>query len=239
MQSSIWIFLKDVQLNILKHQHKGLGQKHLVKLRYKKYFRKTSLKQKDIGEQFLNEIASKKPRNFLEVGVFHGVTARNVCELLHSIHKKDFKYIGLDLFSENEENLGEIIPSTKFNNPLKKIYFEYILRKDPYSIEAVSDLLKKFEKNTHLIKGNSNELLKKIDMSKIDYVFLDGGHAYETVKNDLYYSKAVLDNNGTILCDDYNLGYAPGVKKAIDEFINENNLKYEIIFERFAKIEKI
>ena len=22
-------------------------------------------------------------------------------------------------------------------------------------------------------------------MSKIDYVFLDGGHAYETVKNDL------------------------------------------------------
>ena len=27
-----------------------------------------------------------------------------------------------------------------------------------------------------------------------------------------HYSKAVLDNNGTILCDDYNLGYAPGVK---------------------------
>ena len=42
-------------------------------------------------------------------------------------------------------------------------------------------------------------------MSKIDYVFLDGGHAYETVKNDLHYSKPVLDNNGTILCDDYNL----------------------------------
>ena len=27
--------------------------------------------------------------------------------------------------------------------------------------------------------------LKKIDMSKIDYVFLDGGHDYDTVKNDL------------------------------------------------------
>ena len=76
-------------------------------------------------------------------------------------------------------------------------------------------------------------------MSQIDYVFLDGGHAYETVKNDLQYSKSVLDNNGTILCDDYNLGQAPGVRQAIDEFINENNLKSEIIFERFAKIEKI
>jgi len=207
-------------------------------LKYKKYFRKTSLKQEGIGEHFLNEIASKKPKNFLEIGVFHGVTARNVCELLYSIHGNDFKYVGLDLFGETAENANEIIPNTKFNNPLKKMYFEYILKQDPYSVDAVTYLLKKFEKNIHLIKGNSNLLLKKMDMSQIDYVFLDGGHAYETVKNDLQYSKPVLDNNGTILCDDYNLSQAPGVKQAIDEFITENSLKSEIIFERFAKIEK-
>ena len=207
-------------------------------MKYKKYFRKTSLKQEDIGENFLNEIASRKPKNFLEIGVFHGVTARNVCELLYSIHGNNFKYVGLDLFSESVENANEIIPNTKFNNPLKKIYFEYILKKEPYSIEAVAYLLKKFKENTHLIKGNSNLLLKKIDMSQIDYVFLDGGHAYETVKNDLHYSKPVLDNDGIILCDDYNLGQAPGVKQAIDEFVRDNNLKSEIIFERFAKIVK-
>ena len=228
-----------MQLNILKHQLKELGQKHLVNLlKYKKYFRKTSLKQEGIGELFLNEIASKKPKNFLEIGVFHGVTARNVCELLHSIHGDEFKYIGLDLFGESAENANEVIPNTKFNNPLKRIYFKYILRQDPYSIEAVKYLLKKFNKNIHLIKGNSNLLLKKIDMSKIDYVFLDGGHAYETVKIDLQYSKPVLENNGTILCDDYDLSYAPGVKQAIDEFIKDNNYKSDIIFERFAKIEK-
>ena len=207
-------------------------------MKYKKYYRKSSLKQELIGEQFLNEIAMKKPKSFLEIGVFHGVTARNVCELLYNIHKEDFKYIGLDLFGQSTENADEIIPNTNFNNPLKKIYFKYILRKDPYSLEAVSELLKKFKKNVSLIKGNSNKLLKKIDMSKIDYVFIDGGHAYETVKSDLHYSKAVLDNNGTILCDDYNLTYAPGVKKAIDEFISNNNYKSEIIFDRFAKIVK-
>ncbi|QIZ20224.1 class I SAM-dependent methyltransferase [Candidatus Pelagibacter giovannonii] len=207
-------------------------------MKYKKYFRKTSLKQEGIGEHFLNEIASKKPKNFLEIGVFHGVTARNVCELLNNIHGSDFKYIGLDLFSESAENANEVIPNTKFNNPLKRIYFKYILRQDPYSLEAVDYLLKKFKENVHLIKGNSNQLLKKMDMTQIDYVFLDGGHAYETVINDLQYSKPVLENNGTILCDDYNLGNAPGVKQAIDEFVNDNNLKSEIIFERFAKIEK-
>ena len=207
-------------------------------MKYKKYFRKTSLKQEGVGEHFLNEIASKKPKNFLEIGVFHGVTARNVCELLYSIHGNDFKYVGLDLFGESTENASEVIPNTNFNNPLKRIYFEYVLRQDPYSIDAVAQLLKKFKENIHLIKGNSNQLLKKMDMSQIDYVFLDGGHAYETVKNDLHYSKLVLENNGTILCDDYNLSYAPGVKQAIDEFVIDNNFKSEIIFERFVKIEK-
>ena len=208
-------------------------------MKYKKYFRKTSLKQKGDGDYFLEEIKKKKPKFFLEVGVFHGVTARNVCELLYKIHKDDFKYIGLDLFEENIDTKSEIIPNTNFSNPFKRIYFRYIKKQNPYSIEAVEDLLKKFKKNIHLIKGNSNHILKKIDMTKIEYVFLDGGHDYETIKNDLNSCIEVINNRGTILCDDYNLSYAPGVKNAIDEFVKNNNFKCEILHNsRFAKIEK-
>ena len=208
-------------------------------MKYKKYFRKTSLKQKGVGEFFLSEILKKKPKTFLEVGIFHGVTARNVCELLHNIHGKEFKYIGLDLFEENDENKGEIIPNTKFSNPLKTIFFKYIKRVDPYSLDAVKDLLGKFKDNIYLIKGNSNKILTNIDMKQIDYVFLDGGHEYNTVKNDLESCKEVIINNGTILCDDYDLSYAPGVKKAIDEFLKNNSFKCSIISNgRFAKIEK-
>ena len=208
-------------------------------MKYKKYFRKTSLKQSGVGDFFLNEIFKQKPKIFLEVGVFHGVTARNVCELLYSIHGKDFKYIGLDLFQESYENKYEVIPNTKFKNPLKNIYFNYIKKQNPYSIEAVKDLLKKFKNNVSLIKGNSNVILKKIDMSKIEYVFLDGGHDYSTVMNDLNSCSEVIQNNGVILCDDYDLSYAPGVKKAIDEFSLKNNLKCQIICNnRFAKIQK-
>ncbi len=211
----------------------------MIRLKYKKYFRKTSLKQKGVGDFFLNEVISKSPKVFLEVGVFHGVTARNVCEVLHNIHGNDFKYVGLDLFEENLENKDEIIPNTKFSNPLKSIYFNYIKRQNPYSIEAVEDLLKKFKKNVSLIKGNSNNILKKIDMSKIDFVFLDGGHDYSTVINDLNCSIEVINNNGTVLCDDYDLSYAPGVKKAIDEFSLKNNYNCSIVCkDRFAKIEK-
>ena len=207
-------------------------------MKYRKYFRKTSLKQKGHGETFLKEVSNKKPKSFLEIGVFHGVTARNVCELLYQIHGNDFKYVGLDLFEKSDENKFEVIPSTNFKNPFKKFYHQYIMRQDPYSIEAVSNLLKKFKDQVHLIKGNSNQVLKKMDMSKIDFVFLDGGHEYNTVVNDLNSCIDVLKFNGSILCDDYNLGSAPGVKKAIDEFVKTNNFKCEIICDdRFALIE--
>ena len=207
-------------------------------MRYKKYFRKTSLKQQGHGDFFLSLIKQKKPKTFLEIGVFHGVTARNVCELLYSIHGNNFNYIGLDLFEESSENLNEIIPNTNFSNPLKQIYFKFFRRENPYSKSAVLNLLKKFEKNIHLIQGNSNKILKKIDMLKVDYVFLDGGHDYETVKNDLNCCRDVVIRKGTILCDDYNLTYAPGVKKAIDEFVRKNNFNCQILLEgRFAIIQ--
>ena len=100
-------------------------------------------------------------------------------------------------------------------------------------------MLKKFKNNVSLIKGNSNIVLKKIDMSKIDYVFLDGGHDYETVKNDLNCCSEVINNGGTILCDDYNLSYAPGVKKAIDELVEKNDFNCDFLWNtRFARLTK-
>ena len=209
-------------------------------MHYKKYYRKTSLKQKGVGSFFLAEISEKKPKNFLEIGVFHGVTARNVCELLFKIHGNDFNYIGLDLFEESDENKNEVIPNTTFSsNPIKNFYYKYIKRQNPYSLEAVKELLQKFNSNVHFIKGNSNKLLSKIDMSKIDYVFLDGGHEYNTVLNDLSCCSEVINNGGTVLCDDYDLQQAPGVRRAIDEFVKKNNFNCSIICNgRFAKIEK-
>ena len=209
-------------------------------MEYKKYYRKTSLKQKGVGSFFFFYISKKKPKNFLEIGVFHGVTARNVCELLYKMHGNDFNYIGLDLFEESDENKDEVIPNTTFSsNPVKQFYYKYIKRQNPYSLEAVKELLQKFNNNVHLIKGNSNKLLSKIDMSKIDYVFLDGGHEYNTALNDLSCCSEVINNGGTVLCDDYDLQQAPGVRRAIDEFVKKNNFNCSIICSgRFAKIEK-
>ena len=208
-----------------------------MKIKFKKYWRKTSFKKKEDGTYLLSHISKVKPKNFLEIGIFHGVTSRNICELLHNLHGNYFKFTGIDLFSnDNEISEDEYIPKTKFSNPLKTIYYRYITRLDPYSLQSVLKLLKKFEKNVNVIKGNSNKVLKEINLDKIDYVFLDGGHKYETVKNDLENLTQVILNNGIILCDDYDLSYAPGVKKAIDEYAFNKNFNLKILNSRFAEI---
>ena len=205
-------------------------------MNYKKYFRKSSIKKITEGNLFLYEINRINPKTFLEIGVFQGVLARNVCDLMHKNHGINFKYYGVDIFETDEIYKNEIAPSLKINNPFKKFYFKYIKRYNPYSMEAVQDLLKIYKNNIQLIKGNSNKLLKDIQINNIDLIFIDGGHDYSTVKNDLNQSKKIISQNGTILCDDYNLSYADGVKKAIDEFIKENSCKYQILLERFVKI---
>ena len=209
------------------------------KIIYKKYWRKTSLKQEGIGIFFLEEILKRKPKHFLEIGVFHGVTSRNVCDLLNRIHGKDFTFTGIDLFTtDNKIIKDEIIPQTKFSNPLKKIYYKYIAKFDPYSKESVEKLLSRHKENVNIIKGNSNKVLKEISLDKFDYVFLDGGHKYETVLSDLKNLNNIIINNGIVLCDDYDLTYAPGVKKAIDEYVLLNNFNLRILSSRFAEITK-
>ena len=204
---------------------------------YKRYWRKTGLKQKGSGEFFLNHVREKNPKNFLEIGVFHGVTSRNVCDLLYSIHGDDFKFTGIDLFDVNilKEDYS---PSTKFSNPLKIFYYNYIIRLNPYSLESVQKLLRKYKNNVNIIKGNSHKILKEITLDNFDYVFLDGGHSYETVIGDLKCLKKVVENNAVILCDDYDLNYAPGVKKAVDEYVLLNNFNLKILNSRFAEITK-
>ena len=194
-------------------------------IKYKFYFRKSSFK-KDIenGDLLLNLIREHKPLHFLEIGVLEGATSRNVCELMYSINNGNFKFSGIDLFGENIDinNSKEFTPiSHKISNPFKWLYFKIILRMNPNSEESVMFLLNKFRKSINLYKGYSGDILNKINLSDVDFVFLDGGHSYETVKKDLKILKTKLNDKSIIVCDDYNISQY-GVKKAVDEIKNDH-----------------
>ena len=192
-------------------------------MKFKYFFRKSSFK-KDITSAniLLEQIEVYKPQNFLEVGVFQGVTSRNVCEKLYEINKENFLFYGIDVFENTDTNFDNHEKTTKHNrlsNPLKHLIFNIILKKNLFSIESIYDFLKKFKNNVHLYKGFSDTELLKVDMSKVDMVFLDGGHSYKTVKNDLSLILKGIRKDKIIICDDYDqLTY--GVKKAVDELSN-------------------
>ena len=211
-------------------------------LKYKSYWRKTGLKGK-WGNIYLDQLNKYKPKNFLEIGVFCGVTARNTCDYLSQIHGNQFRYIGVDLFGRTQINQkDEIEPNflknQKFSNPLKNIYYNYIIKENLNSLTSNKKLLQKYEKNIQLIAGDTNEILKDIDLSSIDFVFLDGGHSYETVLNDLEeIYKSLRNRNKVILCDDYGeASFIKEVKNAIDDFTKSNNINISIIENRFAKL---
>jgi predicted O-methyltransferase YrrM len=193
-------------------------------VKFKFYLRKSSFKKdKESAQILLNEIKNYKPKNFLEVGVFQGVTSRNVCEMLKKIHDNNFKYYGVDIFEDSDQKTDlkeSTLKSNKISNPFKHLIFNKILKKNLNSFESVRKLLVKFESNIFLIKGYSHEALLKIDISEIDFVFLDGGHSYETVKEDLRLILKDIKKNMIIICDDYDQdGY--GVKRAVDELKNQ------------------
>ena len=213
-----------------------------MNLNYKSYWRKTGLKGK-WGNIFLERLSKYNPKNVLEIGVFCGVTARNTCDLLDKANGKNFSYIGIDLFgSDQKEQKDEIEPTflkdQKFSNPLKNIYYNYILKENLNSIKSVNKLLDKYSDNIKLIAGDTNKVLKEIDLQNIDFTFLDGGHSYQTVINDLtILYDSMKDKKKIILCDDYGEeSYIPEVEKAINDFTKQNNLKLNLIENRFAEI---
>ena len=122
----------------------------------------------------------------------------------------------------------------KISNPLKHLLYNIILKENLNSLKSVKKLLKKFNNNVTLYKGLSNVILAKINMSEIDFVFLDGGHSYETVKNDLFLILKNIKKNKVIICDDYDQKDY-GVKKAVDELIN-NVTEIKELNKRLVKI---
>jgi len=203
---------------------KNIQNLYFKNMKFKYYFRKSSFKKDiDSANILLEQIEIYKPQNFLEVGVFQGVTSKNVCEKLHEINKENFLFHGIDVFEDTDSNFDNHEKTVKHNrlsNPLKHLIFNIILKKNLFSIESIYVFLKKFKNNVNLYKGFSDTELLKIDMSKIDMIFLDGGHSYETVKNDLLLILKGIKKNKIIICDDYDQA-SYGVKKAVDELLNQ------------------
>lgn len=155
-----------------------------------------------------NDLIKSLPKKMkiAEVGVFKGEFSKFLFENLNP----DELFL-IDIF---EGNMGS---GDKDGNNMV-----FTLLENEYNF-----LLKYFEKNknVHLLKGFSKNVLDSFEDNFLDLVYIDASHEYSDVKSDLDISFKKVKNNGYICGHDYNESRFPGVYRAVGDFCDENKLE--------------
>ena len=153
--------------------------------------------------EYLTEVKSLfkkyKPKIIGEIGTHNGKSMLQMLSyLLHELHLS-VEYTGYDMWGgtkkfHEQENNGKAIPD----------YYVALNR-----LENLQNTLgKKDRLKYELIKGNTHDTLTK--PRKFDFVFVDGGHSYKTVKHDY----DMVKESKIVLIDDSDL---EDIKRLIDE----------------------
>lgn len=164
---------------------------------------------------------NKKDRiNILEIGVYAGGSTLQICNFFRKNNINNFKIYCVDHWK-------------KFDASQEKrwSFHEYILNKGLESgkiFKIFKDNVKfsGFEEKVEAIVGSSSEKLEKIDNSKFDFVYIDGGHSYPVVYSDIKKSVALLKEKSLISGDDYEITYGECDKEKIKENILDENLDF-------------
>ena len=162
-------------------------------------------------------ILNSRPKTILEIGVYKGKRSKEMIYLAKSFNEK-IVYYGFDLFED--------IKKTKINNELSK---------KPKSKKYLSKFIKQNLKNVqvNLIKGDTKKTLQKFVKKKlkIDFVFIDGGHAISTIKSDWKNVKKIIGKKSVVVFDDYydntTITKKFGCNKVIENL--ENKYSYTIL----------
>ncbi len=78
-----------------------------------------------------------------------------------------------------------------------------------------------------IIHRSESSVLKEFNDNYFDWVYIDGNHLYEFVKNDLNWSLPKVKTNGYITGDDYSTKgwWDDGITRAVDELVYKGSVK--------------
>ncbi len=154
---------------------------------------------------FLYECA-KEHKNILELGSWKG---RSTHALLSGAKKNGGTVTAVDTFQ------GSADPQDLTNSQAKE--------QDIYGI---------FLKNTqhfgnlNVVRKTGNEAAKTFNDETFDMIFIDAGHTYEEVKEDIETWIPKLNAGGLLCGHDYS-NLWPGVMQAVDEIFGKHNVRVE------------
>ena len=149
------------------------------------------------------------PQNICEIGTHNGSSAIQFIDYLFPKVNK-LHYTGYDLFDLADNSTDTIEHNGKGPGNFKLADKALTKRKEKYGKNFSYELIKGYTKDT---------LTTPV---VYDFVYIDGGHSYETVMHDYL----MVKDSPVIIFDDYQID---GVKTAIDEITSNLSNTYEII----------
>ncbi|OHB03552.1 MAG: hypothetical protein A2920_02725 [Candidatus Zambryskibacteria bacterium RIFCSPLOWO2_01_FULL_43_17] len=151
--------------------------------------------------QIFEEIEKIKPKNILEIGTWNGKRAKQMIECAAQFHPVDaLSYFGFDLFEKMDESI-----------------YKQEISKVPPKRDDVYGYLKGIGANIRLYSGYTQDTLTVLkELQAMDFVYIDGGHATETVLNDWNKVKEYMSARTVVIFDDYWHNRSDGPKVVID-----------------------
>lgn len=150
---------------------------------------------------FIKERFGKHPIIGAEVGVYRGINALNILQELPNVRllylvDPYMKYAGYNAPLSDKVAAAKDIAKQRLSRFKNRVRWVY----------------KKFE-------GCTTEEIK----DPLDFIYIDGYHRYNYVKKDIVLGVQLVKSDGVVGGHDYKDW--PGVRKAVDEYINEHNLE--------------
>jgi predicted O-methyltransferase YrrM len=142
-----------------------------------------------------------------EVGVFNGYYSEVLCKTIPD----------LKLYAVDSWEVYKGYRDHKFTTSMQRAYDAAKKRLDPFS-------------NCEIIKKFSMDAVKDFEDESLDFVFIDGNHAYKYVKEDIEEWSKKVKKSGIVSGHDYyitNSGNV-GVIQAVDEYVKKNNYKLNL-----------
>ncbi len=145
-----------------------------------------------------DEIERLRPRRILEVGTNDGMNAVEMVRRAKRRGARDIEYFGFDLFEALDR---------------AELRREFSIRTRSRD-EVASHLRKHGVKRAELVAGDTRKTLPEAarTLAPMDFIFIDGGHSYETVLSDWTSVEPLVSETTSVFFDDYpNFGIGPVV----------------------------
>lgn len=158
--------------------------------------------------------------SFVECGVWKGGSSLLIADFLSKNNAEDRKLYMYDTFegmsapTENDRQYDGQLAEDMLNRGEVICYSSFE--------EVVNTMKKSSFTNYEMIKGKVEDTIPQTLPEKIALLRLDTDW-YESTKHELIHLFPLVEKGGIVIIDDY--GWWEGAKKAVDEYINENNLK--------------